>query len=228
MTYSPAQTGVMTGEDYFTSIGLIGGATGMAPIISANKTMPSVDAYSSGLTVAITDSVLKYTTTGSGETLSYSLGATYDKVLGLCYFQMGTSLDTQGLIVSENDYSGSQTGQYIQDSYVLWNYPYGAHDKMRSYKRVGTTYTHLSTDATICGGNDVPYSHAYGLAMYCEKGNPGVQKYFMKDGSTSQWFQIFSTADGAFETGFQSVGVDTSWGSGDVGRMIAPFYVWGA
>ena len=219
----------MTGEDYFTSLGLIGGATGMAPIISANKTMPAVDAYTNELTIAITDSVLKYTQTVSNanRSMSWSLGATYDKVLGLCYFQMGTSLDTQVLMVSENDYSGSQVGQYVQDSYNFLNYPYGGWHEVRLHKRVLTSYHQIAYDSSICA-NAVPYSHAYGLAMYCEKGNPGVQKCFMKDGSTSQWFQVLSTTDGAFTTGFQSVGIDTGHMVDDVGRVITPFYVWGA
>jgi len=231
MTYSPAQAGIMTGEDYFTSIGLIGGATGMAPIISADTTIPAVDAYCSGLTVAITDSVIKYTQTAAANAnrqMSWSLGATYDKVFGLCYFQMGTSLDLQGFMVSENDYSGSQADNYVQDAYTFWNYPYGGYDKMRLYKRVGVTWTFIAEDTTICGGDDVPYSHAYGLAIYCEKGNPGVQKCFMKDGSTSQWIQIWSTADGAFETGFQSFSITTGYNQTNVGRMISPFYVWGS
>jgi hypothetical protein len=229
MTYFPLAETYDTGTAYFESLGLIGGSTGMAPIISANKTIPAVDAYSSQLTVAVTDSVLKYTQTTSttNRFASWNLGATYDKLLGLCFFQMGTSQDTQGLIFSENTYTGSQATQgYPEDMYRLQNYTYSTTTAYWLYKRVGTSYTKIGEDLTICV-NDDPYSHVYGLAFYCEKGNPGVQKCFMKDGTTSQWIQILSTTDGAFTTGFQSVGILTGAASGQVGRMIAPFYVWG-
>ena len=228
MTYSPAQAGVMTGEDYWTSLGLIGGSTGMAPIISANKTIPAVDAYSSGLSApAITDSVLKYVHgTGGNCAVSWNLGATYDKVLGLCYFQMATTGDLQGIWFSENTYTGTPSTSYYEDGYVLWNNAYGAADSLYFYNKIGAAYTQIGIDSTICSNDDV-FAPAYGLAMYLEKGNPGVQKIFMKDGSTSQWFQLFSTTDGNFTTGFQSFGIATGYQSGNVGRMISPLYVWG-
>ena len=219
----------MTGEDYWTSLGILGASTGMKPIISANKTIPAVDAYSSQLTVAVTDSVLKYTQTTStiNRYVNWNLGATYDKVLGLCYFQMGTSQDTQGLLFSENTYTGSQATQdYPQDIYRWQNYAYSSTTACWLYKLVGASGTKIGEDLTICVNDDL-YSHAYGLALYCEKGNPGVQKCFMRDGSTSQWIQILSTTDGAFTTGFQSIGILTGAASGQVGRMISPFYVWG-
>jgi hypothetical protein len=72
------------------------------------------------------------------------------------------------------------------------------------------------------------YSPVYGMAVYAEDGNPGVQKGWIKFGSTSQWFQLFSGIEGDLTSGFQTVGVTTGYATGNVGRMIAPFYVWGA
>ena len=230
MTYSPAQAGVMDGTDFFSSIGLIGGSTGMAPIISANKTMPAVDAYASDLTVAVTDSVLKYTQAGtSNKGMSWNLGATYSKALAVSYFQFGTSTDLQGVVLSEDAPTGSQATQDYLDNYMrIMAYSYAPGGKKTGLqKRISTTYTTLASDTTIYP-DDAATSHAYGMAIYAEVGDPGVQKIFYKFGSTSQWIQIASGADGALTTGFQSVGVDTGYYTGKVGRMISPFYVWGA
>ena len=218
----------MTGEDYFTSLGLIGGSTGMSPLISANKTIPAVDAYSSELTVAVTDSVLKYTqtTTSANRGMSWNLGATYSKALAVSYFQFGTSTDLQGVVLSEDAPTGSQATQDYLDNYMrILAYSYGSETRLQ--KRISTTYTTLASDTTIVTDNAVT-SPAYGMAIYAEVGNPGVQKIFYKFGSTSQWIQIASGTDGALTTGFQSVGVDTGYYTGKVGRMISPFYVWGA
>ena len=227
MTFSPAQAGIQDGTDYFTSIGILGGSTGMAPLISANKTMPAVDAYSSNLTVAVTDSVLKYTQAGTdNKGMGWNLGATYSKALAVAYFQWGTSLDIQGLVLSEDAPTGSQATQNYLDNYMrILAYSYGSETRLQ--KRISTTYTTLASDTTIVTDNAVT-SPAYGMAIYAEVGNPGVQKIFYKFGSTSQWIQIASGTDGALTTGFQSVGVDTGYHAGKVGRMISPFYVWGA
>ena len=227
MTFSPAQAGIQDGTDYFTSIGILGGSTGMAPLISANKTMPAVDAYSSNLTVAVTDSVLKYTQAGTdNKGMSWNLGATYSKALAVAYFQFGTSTDIQGLVLSEDAPTGSQATQNYLDNYMrILAYSYGSETRLQ--KRISTTYTTLASDTTIVTDNAVT-SPAYGMAIYAEVGDPGVQKIFYKFGSTSQWIQIASGTDGALTTGFQSVGVDTGYSSGQIGRMISPFYVWGA
>ena len=227
MTYSPAQAGVMTGEDFFTSLGLIGGSTGLAPLISANKTIPAVDAYSSQLAApAITDSVLKYTQNSNGNLAVSWNFALMDKVLGLCYFHQGTNADIQGLWFSENTYTGTPSGTYYEDGYNFRNHVFGSADRVELQSRVGATAATVGSDLTICVDDD-PFSHAYGLALNCKKGNPGVQKCYVKYGSTSQWFRWFSATDGNFTTGFQSFGILTGYYAGNVGRMISPFYVWG-
>jgi hypothetical protein len=237
MTYSPAQAGVMTGEDYFTSLGLIGGATGMAPIISANKTMPSADAYASSLTMTITDSVQKYVQSGSANRqFSYDLGGSYSKLLVLTYFQTGTSYDAQLIGTSTNTYSGSQATQaYTQDFYLGGVYSGGvSSNQSRIYKNVGGSWSTLSDDTSIyptCRGTGAASATApvYGAAMYFEE---DVQKLFLKFGTTSQWFQVLSTTDdtsASFGTvDYQTVVVSTGYFSTDTGRMISPFYVWGA
>ena len=222
----------MTGEDYFTSIGLIGGSTGMVPIISANKTMPTPDAYSSNLTVAITDSVLKYTQGASANMqFSYDLGGSYSKLLVLSYFQTGTTWDAQLIGASTNTYSGSQATQtYAQDFYAGGVYT----TQSRIYKRVGTTWGILSSDTSIYP--PVRMVDAYsksapvcGVAMYLEEDS---QKLFRKFGATSQWFQVVHTTDDtsvSFGTvDYQTALVSGGYFSPDTSRMISPFYVWGA
>ena len=69
----------------------------------------------------------------------------------------------------------------------------------------------------------------YGAAMYLEEDS---QKLFLKFGSTSQWFQVVHTTDdtsASFGTvDYQTAMVSGGYHSTDTGRMIAPFYVWGA
>ena len=220
----------MTGEDYFTSLGILGASTGMVPLISANKTIPAVDAYSSQLTVAVTDSVLKYTqtTSGSNRQCSWNLGATKSKLLMVSYFNIGTSLDSQGLFLSQDTWSGSQgTQAYLDNAYYFINYPYQSNNKVSILKVVSTSHGWLANDATICV-NDDAFAHSYGLAFYCED---HVQKAWVKMGSASQWIQIFSLTDESLDIAgfpFQSVGIHNGYSSGNVGRVISPFYVWGA
>ena len=229
MTYHPLAETHDTGEAYFTSLGLLGASTGMAPIISATTTIPSVDSYSSNLTIAITDSVLKYTQTSSADKhFTYTLGATKTKLLAISYFQIGTSLNAQGISFSQDTWSGQQpTHAYLDNAYYFIDFPYLSNNKVSLLKIVSTTHGWLANDATICV-NDDPFAHAYGLAFYCED---HVQKAWVKMGSTSQWLQVFSLTDESLDiagTPFQSVGVVTGYTSGNVGRMISPFYVWGA
>tara|TARA_R100000808_G_scaffold6010_1_gene18031 strand:- start:10208 stop:10915 length:708 start_codon:yes stop_codon:yes gene_type:complete len=234
MTYFPLAETHDTGEAYFTSLGILGSSTGMAPIISATTTMPTPDAYSSNLTRTITDSVLKYTQSGaSNRQFSYDLGGSYSKLLVLSYFQTGTSYDSQLIGASTNTYSGSQATQvYAQDFYVGGVYS----SQSRMYKRAGTAspWTALASDTSIYPlvrwvGAASPSAPVYGAAMYLEEDS---QKLFLKFGSTSQWFQVIHTTDDTSASfgavNYQTAMVSTGYYSTDTGRMITPFYVWGA
>jgi len=222
MTYSPAQAGVMTGEDYFTSQGLIGGSTGMSVILNYNPVMVTPDAYSSSLTRSVTNSVLKITTGGVGDQCSWALGDTYDKVLGICYIHGGTNGDFAGIGFSENAYSGSQSGSFIEDAYN-----YGcSNTACIGYVHNGSSWAAAASDTTIF--NDVvsaPNSPAFGVATYLED---NVQKVYYKFGSESQWVQIFSETDGTNTNGYQSLTAGTPYHSGKIQRFISPIMVWGA
>ena len=213
---------------YFREIGIVGGSTGLSPIIRGGNTIPPLDAYASGTTFDITDNVLKCTA-GGGVNFhcSWDLGGSFDKVFALGYFVWGTVLDVQAIIVSENTYSGSQATQNYMDDYAR-NLAYSYSAEMRLQKRIGGTYTNLGTDTTIYPYKDAPTAPAYGLALYAESGDPGVQKGWIQFGSTSEWFELYSATDGALTSGFQTVGIEMGYNAGNVGRMITPFYVWGA
>ena len=235
MTYFPLAETHDTGEAYFTSLGLLGASTGMAPIISATTTMPTSDAYSSNLTRTITDSVQKYVQSGGdNRQFSYDLGGSYSKLFVLSYFQTGTSYDSQLIGASTNTYSGSQSTQvYVQDFYAGGVFS----SQSRIYKRAGTAspWSTLASDTSIyplvrwVSAADSKKAPAYGIAMYFEE---DVQKQFLKFGTTSQWFQVLSTTDdtsASFGTvNYQTAMVSTGYHSTDTGRMITPFYVWGA
>jgi hypothetical protein len=227
MTYSPAQAGIMTGTDYFRSVGVL--QDGMAPIISSNKTMPTPDARANALTQTVTGTVLKSvqdSTNLAGRHYSFELGTTYDKVLGITYLH-GKNFHALGF--SENSYSGDQATQdYVQDMYFASFYQSGTETYTKEInlnKRDGTTYTALGTDTTIAQDLSNTYHQFCGVAIYLED---DVQKAFYKMGGQSQWVQMFSTTDGALTSGFQSVMIFTGQYSGNTERQIAPFMVWGA
>ena len=229
MTYFPLAETHDTGTAYFESLGLIGGSTGMAPIISATTTMPSPDAYASNLTIAVTDSVLKYTqASASNKQFSFNLGASYSKLLIVSYFHTGTSTDFQAIGASTETWSGSQATQNYGFKFYLGGV-YGTQARVYKNETDGGAWSTLASDTTIYPEVDGASSPVYGCAMYFEE---DVQKQFFKFGSTSQWLRVFSLTDDTSasfgSTDFQTILLGTGHDTGDVGRQIAPFYVWGA
>lgn len=214
MTYSPAQAGIQTGEDYFTSIGLIGGSTGMEPILSMPTVLSAPDGYRDGTTVTTTDSVVKQTP-GADCWLNWNFldsGTTsYSKVLCIGY---GIA-DYFGLTVSENAYTGAQTAIYYLDVYQ-WR------SDGRLYSNNGTSWVNFATDATYTPNNNLVTNPIIGLAMYLETDQ--VQKTFIKTGSGS-WVQILSTTDSANgSAGYKSVGC---YDYATTKRVVAPVMAWG-
>jgi len=214
MTYSPAQAGVMTGEDYFTSIGLIGGATGMKPILSMPTVLSAPDGYRDGTTVTITDSVAKQTA-GLDCWLNWNFldsGSTsYSKVLSIGY---GIG-DYFAITVSENAYTGAQAGAYFDDCYQ-WR------SDGKLYSASGGSWVNFSTDATYTPNNNLVTNPIIGIASYLETDQ--VQKTFFRTGS-SDWVQVLSTtSSNTGSNGFKCVGFyDYATGK----RVVAPVMAWG-
>jgi len=229
MTYFPIAETHDTGEAYFESLGLLGGSTGMVPVFTNNTTFASTpDAYGDNLTFAITDSVLKVTRADTDwANYTWNLGATYDKVLGVAYFHGGNA-DPRGMRIGFDQltYSGSQvTEAYTTDGYAFGCYNYGGNEYyMGTRYSTASGYLTLGTDTTIYNAMKET-DFVFGIATYLED---DVQKGFLKFGSTSQWFQVLSAADGVLTAGWQSFKFSGGFQSASVFRQITPFYVWGA
>ena len=214
MTYSPAQAGVQTGEDYFTSIGILGSSTGMKPILSMPTVLLAPDGYRDGTTVTTTDSVVSQVGT-SDDWMNWNFldsGSTsYSKVLCIGY-GIGNSF---GITVSENAYTGAQTGVYFLDVYQ-WR------SDGKLYSNNGTSWVNFATDGTYTTNDNLKTNPIIGLAMYLETDQ--VQKTFMRTGSGS-WVQVLSTTDSANgSAGYKAVGF---YDYNSTKRVVAPLMAWG-
>lgn len=217
MTYSPAQAGLMTGDDYFTSIGLIGGSTGMAPLLVGNTTFPSPGG-TYGQTPTITNSVMHI---GTGSAVSYAAynldggaGSTaYSKLL-ITYFAHPAGATAIGSVSMENAYD---TSGEIDDGYWLGT---EGQSGTLGYKRVSTTWSALGSHDGTCYQRNYPIIPAWGYASYVEE---DIQKFFIKS-SEGQWVQILGYTDDAFSS-FKSMAIRVNVGGA---RYITPFRVWGA
>ena len=99
MTYIPLAETYDCGTAYWESLGLLGSSTGMKPILSLPTALTIPDAYTSGLTVAVNDSVVTQTTSGD-DWVSWNFldsgSRSYSKVLAVGYgmadyFDIGVS-----------------------------------------------------------------------------------------------------------------------------------------
>ena len=233
MTYHPLAETHDTGEAYFTSLGLLGGSTGMAPLLVGNTTFPTPDGSGPDLTTTIVDSGLKFTfgTAGSSDRVyQFNLAATMEKVLIVGYFH-GGDLNTVGLMAGTDTHSGTISSMVV-DMYHGGSSAHSANMYMSIRKIFSPTptYTYLATDTSIFVETDDPFSQVFGIALYCDSASGSEsQKLFMKAGSTSQWIQVISTTDSeaTCNTGFNAVGTHLSYYNNETGYQICPLRVWG-
>ena len=128
-------------------------------------------------------------------------------------------------MISKNALDTSK--EYASDDlYASANVPTTPVFATQLWKVTGGVWSTLGSDTSIYAGDSYIYNidettSAFGTALYVED---GVQKTFMKFGSTSEWFPIFSTTDGD-STSFQSVAM---WTLAKNQRCPTPFLVWGA
>ena len=225
MTYIPQVQG-HSDLAYFEDLGLIGGSTGMVPLISAGggDNFPTPD-DSYGTAAYVSGNTLKWGAASANSWQGYDLtGGPYTKLLSVVYTHQSTSqyqylIHGKVAVDSADAYSGD-------DLYVAVNSPAGSNSYI--YKVTSTSWTELGADATIWSGTSatpLPSDRVYGWALYTSYiGGVGSQRLFLKAGATSQWFQILSTADTDTQE-FQSV---VLWTLAKNQRSITPFYVWGA
>ena len=213
MTYSPAQAGVMDGTDFFTSLGLIGGATGMVSLIASHTTIGAFD-DSDGTALTITDSVAKAATGAAASWAGYDFAASKTKLLAIAYVHPSTS----NYIGVGFNVSTLPTSTLV-DSYEATFDGAGGHSELAKY--VSGSLTAVQTDATIYQ-DDATLSAVWGIGLYVD-GSGNVQKSFVKSG-TGNWFQVLADTE-SDHASFQSFYLRHY---GESARFIAPIMVWGA
>lgn len=213
MTYHPLAETHDTGTAYFESLGLIGGSTGMVPLISSTTTFPSYTGEYGTPTPAITDSVLKYGSGAGSSYVGYDFSEAMDQCLGIVYCS-GHGESKIGFQAAAIDTSGDMTAGYIG----------GFNDGItRLFEKTGS-WDQIGDDQTI-GQDESVNAPIWGMAIYVN-GATGVIKVFIKSGS-AQWIQVLTaTDDPVTNSTFLSCLVRTS-PSADT-RLVTPFYVWGA
>ena len=211
MTYSPAQSSVFTGEDFFRSVGVL--QDGMLPIVASSGAYPAFDS-TAGTAITITDSVA-----AAGATYAASV-AVYDvsgksKVLFMSYQHTGASTYGVGVGIHDSTTYGALAAN-CKDVYQFVTYD----TTTELYKTTGAspTWTALSQDTTI-GNKTTTDTNVVGMAIYADGTNV---KTFIKWGSTSQWIPLQSVADSS-HTNYDQVYLKFF---GQNARFITPVYCW--
>ena len=212
MTYHPLAETHDTGEAYFTSLGLLGGSTGMAPLLVGNTTFPTPDA-SWGSAPVITDSVAKFPTGGQDVNSGYNFAASKSAVLAISYWQPSTS----GFIDIAFDAGTFDGSDYAQNAYTAY---YGAGAISQLGKNVTGNFTQLGEEATFYQAA-AETSPVMGMALHVADGNVTM---FAQSGS-AQWFQLLQATSQTDHTTFQSF---VFGGYRNDSRIICPLYVWGS
>ena len=214
MTYHPLAETHDTGTAYFESLGLIGGSTGMAPLIVGDTTYPAFDS-TAGTAITITDSVAEAGTAFAASVAAYDVSGK-SKILFLSYQHTGAS--TYGVGVGIHD-----STTYAMDATCKDVYQFVTYDTATElYKTTGAspTWTELASDSTIANATTVT-TNVVGMAIYADGTNV---KTFIKWGSTSQWIPLQSVSDSTF-TNFDQVYLKFF---GQNARFITSVMCWGA
>jgi len=217
MTYSTTQT-LDTGEAYFSSLGIVGGATGMSPILTHPVSAVVPDGYKSVTSVTADESVVTQTA-NSDDYMNYNLldsgDTSYSKVLAIAY-GTASNYNYWTMVLSENEYTGAVVGSYMTDLYQFRG------DGL-FYSNNGVSWVNFASDQTILEetGATAPIR---GMAMYIE-GSNNIQKVWVRSGGEEQWIQIISTTDSATgSSGFKSLGFYTY---AAIKRVVCPVMAWG-
>ena len=217
MSYSPAQSSILDGTDFFRSVGVL--QDGMEPLLACNPTISTPDFTSlpTGNAIAITDSVAKCT--GSSGSYAFRFAAwtfaTSTKLLAMGYFHRDTML-------------GLATGTGVVGTNDQGYYGYTPGSTAFELKKASGGYSTIGSDTTIQNLQQ-PYAHVYGMALYVDAAS-NTQKLFAKVGTKSQWFQVVATSDDTSaldDVTCMYVG-STGAPGGTVSRFISPIMVWGS
>tara|TARA_R100000049_G_C1925946_1_gene70408 strand:+ start:412 stop:1059 length:648 start_codon:yes stop_codon:yes gene_type:complete len=215
MTYFPFSQTAETGEAYFTSIGLIGGSTGLAPLITNSS---SITAFSDSDGTAL---IINGANAVGGDKQNAVNAVSWSG------YNFGSAI-TKGLIVAQvmpsaSDYIGVgfHTGTLptgaLEDSYESrFN---GAGSASELHKYVGDTASVITSATTY--QNDWADQTVFGIGIYVD-GDNDVQKFFQKTGG--QWVEVISGAADDHDS-FQSCYLRST---AESCRFICPIYCWGA
>jgi hypothetical protein len=219
MTYFPLAETYDTGEAYFTSLGLLGVSTGMAPLIT-NSTTIAAFSDSDGTALTITDSVAKAATGAAASWAGYNLSASKTKLLAIAHVHPSTSN-----YIGLGFHTSTLPSSTLENAYEATFDGAGGHSELGKYVKTNgsTTYTAVQTDATIYQ-NDASLSAVWGIALYVD-GDGDIQRSFLK-GNTGQWIQVLADTDTDHTSAtFQSFYLRHY---GESARFICPIYCWGA
>ena len=213
MTYQPLAETHDTGTAYFESLGLIGGSTGMVPLITASTTIPAFDDYD-GTALSITDSVAGPGAAYAVSWAGWNLASAKTKLLMTTYGVPSLS-DWVGF----GCHTSTLPTGLPQDAYN--GMLYGNTGNTNISKYTGGSWAYIAYDQTILQ-EESKTAPVWGITLYVD-GSSNVQKVFVKSGS-AQWVQVLSTSDSA-HTSFQSAFL---FHRGSNIRFITPIMVWGA
>ena len=165
MTYFPLAETYDTGTAYFESLGLIGGSTGMVPLIVGNTTYPTFDS-TAGTAITITDSVA-----AAGATYAVSVAA-YDvsgksKILFLSYQHTGASTYGVGVGIHDSTTYGALATN-CKDCYQFVTFD----TVSELYKTTGSgpSWIALGSDTSITNATTA-YTNVVGMAIYADGTN---------------------------------------------------------
>jgi len=217
MTYIP-----ITNDDigYFTSMGLIGGTTGMIPLLSFRDEMTAPDAWETtqGLPV-VTDTIMVAPNASTSGYNSYTLPAAggYDKVLMVAY-GFGRKF---GVAIGETAFTGVQTGNFFVDSFI-WRSADCA-----LYSTAGGVFVLIATDATMTMNSEVNATPILGVAVYADNSSGAqVQRTFLR--TTGGWCPVLTEASANLGTDvFKAVAVFSDSASTNVMHCVTPLLAWG-
>ena len=211
MTYSPAQSSILDGTDFFRSVGVL--QDGMLPIVASSLAYPAFDS-TAGTAITISGSVA-----AAGAAYAASV-AVYDvsgksKVLFMSYQHTGASTYGVGVGIHDSAVKGALAAT-CKDCYQFVTYDTAT----ELYKTTGDTptWTELGSDTSIGNATTIT-TNVVGMAIYADGTNV---KTFIKWGSTSQWIPLQSVADSTF-TNFDQVYLKFF---GQNARFITPVYCW--
>jgi len=223
--YNPAASATATDADtqYFTDLGLLAGLTKIVGATGGNTFPTPDDTY--GTAATITNNILQWGAASAESWQGYNIG-TMTRVLTIVYVYQSTA-QYQYLIHNNSTLDDSNSLSGV-DVYWGANVEALTPPKTLIYKRVGATVTEMATDATLYSGTTTapaPSDPAYGWAFYTSYvGSAGLQRMFMKMGSTSNWIPVMETTDTEIQD-FQSVAF---WTLAKNQRCTTPFAIWGA